>query len=836
MNPLIDYSDLKQQFDQIPIRIQSRNEVFKLNSAYQTILSQMIQVMCSKQSQSLLLWPRAPKGLASVHALLQLAMMAETKIEVVDSAFHTAFFPSSKIMNSNREVHIDREWLLRYVRHRFPTISQQSSEDALFNTLLTLTRLVDLEDLDQTVANPVFPHPVIDELTLFHHLTTGARNPLLYRSSKYTDLPKLNRGLLADAPDTAVWCMSGIDKEARFINKLNRKPDILIMDLTRRSVPWKNFNDFVEKPLKALYDRFHEEIPVLTVTDTPWMHERLHSYILPKYTKIIKTVGQAVSLNKLESLADTEVSYSFSGFDTTRVVSADAGLGALLAKVKKFADESESSDIELSQQVKECHTRITNRISFPVSFSLLRDFIDENPADTDLANGILESCIPRFHKDDYISLIAQKNLSLLSDLEDCINLLNSKLEASPVFGLLRPAISQMTKDSKTTWIVVEDDFFVDLLVFAIKKDPDFGHRLEEILNSGKLRIIDEAEFRTAIKDSSTELLRVIFVQLKRDSIIDLLTLEKLPADNIFLGNSEIFKSLQIDLRFLLKYSELDKINSRFKSLFNAISTSVQGLSVANRLNDDGPSDFSFNFDSKVIDMRPKNSTGSYIQIISTDGKKVLAPRGAKVITYDRGNPLNPFGYLIADEIEPEMDICPISELFIQVARQSVYSKVSATEEVREYHKTIQRLLPTIAGSNLKEKALVLQNLMAKELGDKAPGLYSVKSWLNVDSRIADDITVVRPNAPKTWESFSSFMKALGVNREIIELFWSEGVVATRSLRLSKGHDFHDTYLSILLNPERVELKNPSYVSVIGPLRQLAERNVKTVKFCSVEVT
>lgn len=828
VQPTIDLNLISEQLQKLELRTTKSTTHFYPNSAYRDLSMAMARVISTGESESLLLWPQAPKGLSTAHFFLQLSAMSHEKINIRDSSLYTLYFPFARAMDSYKDVYIDRSWILKMVHLRLQSIIKpnETITDPAWDTFKNLLRLADLK----TAIFPKddnYPHPIIDELGLtVNLLKMQTPKKLLYRSEKFTRLPELIRGERADKPMEAMWCLAGLDRETAGFNNLDRKPDIFFMDVTKKSVPWKNFNEYVELPLKKLKAKYGTDVPILAVTDTPWIFERL-KYLLDPYAK--KKNKSSVILNKIESLEETDRTLEFVGPEKIWVRSTDVGMGLLVDKVRKLSKKIEKEDFTLSAALSQCCDRICNRINLPVAFDTLFDFLRHESAEDDEMDDILRSFSPSFRYSNFESLQAQANINLLKDFEKFVNEVNNKAtDSSPIYSLVVAFFSQLIKYPVNTVVVFQDRLSLSVLRYGLNNDLNFGESLKSMFDKNILEFVDSDTFKARIKSGPVTCKRLLLIQPSKDAVLDLLTVEKLPDELVCLGGSEIFKYLVMDLKNLLNYEEMNPIKPRISNLVSAVTACVS-VPLAMRFDDDGPIDFRFKIENRDIDMRAGSSGGPYIKIRTATGQNVLAWKTTKIVGYDRNSPVNPFYSITAAQLEEGTEMCPISIEFLRLARSTVYSKVEAKPEVRHYHKLIEEQLPKINGQDLRSKATTIRDIMAQTLNDVAPSVDVVISWINVKKWAEDELNVLRPNAPKTKQVYDIFMKALDVNLLVANTFWIDGVVPTRSARLSKGHDFHETYMGILFSPEEVEFKHPEYKNIIPILRKLAEENVTIVR-------
>jgi hypothetical protein len=818
---------IEEQLLKLRLRTSKNPTHFFPNSAYRELTMAMARVVSTGESESILFWPKAPKGLSTAHFFLQLAALSHEKIEISDTSLYTLYFPFGRAMDSYKDIYIDREWIHEIVKMRLRKfIDQEITSNSSWDTLKNLLRVSDLKNASFP-KDDNYPHPIVDELSLtVNLLKMTSPKKLLYRSEKYTQLPDLIRGQLADRPMEALWCLAGLDRETTAFNNLDRIPNILFMDVTKKSVPWKNFNEYVELPLKKIKAKYGVDVPVLAITDTPWMFERL-KYLLGPYGKQ-KNKSCAI-LNKIETLEEQDRTLEFVGPEKIWVRSTDVGTGLIVDKARKLSKKIEKEDFALSAALSQCCDRICNRINLPVSYERLFKFLRDESASDEETDDILRSFSPNFKYSNYDSLQAQAYINLLKEFEIFVNSINAKgTDSSPVYTLIVAFFSQLIKSPVNTLVVFQDRLSLSALRYAVYNEPSFGDSLKKLIDENVLEFVDSDTFKTKIRNLGQTYKRVLLIQPSKDAILDLITFEKLPDELVCLGGSEVLKYLVMDLKNLLNYKEMDLIRPRILALVNAVTACVS-VPLATRFDDDGPFEFRFKIENRDIDLRGSATGGPYIKIKTSTGQNVLAWKTTRIIGYDRNSPVNPFYPISADQLEEGTEMCPIGIDFLRLARSTVYSKVEAKPEVRHYHKLIEEQLPKIIGRELRTKANKIRESMLPTLNELTPSAEAIISWINVKKWAADELNVLRPNAPQSKLVYDAFMKALDVNRVVAETFWNDGVLPTRSARLSKGHDFHETYMGILFAPEEVEFKHPEYKHIIPILRKLAEENVTIVK-------
>lgn len=287
--------------------------------------------------------------------------------------------------------------------------------------------------------------------------------------------------------------------------------------------------------------------------------------------------------------------------------------------------------------------------------------------------------------------------------------------------------------------------------------------------------------------------RAIVVGPNHAAISALLATSATPGEVLLLGDCAGIGLSAALLRALSGYPGLGVVGERARELGDRIAAgggdaSLDRQELAFRIApvpEEGVLDFSRGGDAFRGDIAVIRTTRREIRFRANAKVPVYTPEEVRPFelrvarTLVKGEPIPVFGAEISDRLRRAM------------ARSSRTRAV-----ISGYHSFIAAARGRLPHHDLSACA----RLVAERMG--APGeVNNIRVWLSAGLRPRGEGERVRPEAPRDWPRFVSFMRALGTDEAAALNFWRFMVLPTRSFSVQEGALFHEVLARFLVDPE-----------------------------------
>lgn len=184
-----------------------------------------------------------------------------------------------------------------------------------------------------------------------------------------------------------------------------------------------------------------------------------------------------------------------------------------------------------------------------------------------------------------------------------------------------------------------------------------------------------------------------------------------------------------------------------------------------------------------------------VAVIRTRRREIRFRAGAKVPVYTPDE-VRPFELREARRIERGDPIPVFDEEVRNRLRRAMQASSRTHATIAGYHAFIADKREGLPYADPTACARHVSRLM------NAPGeVHNVRRWLLAGDPRRTAAERAKPEAPRDWTRFASFMAALGADEGCARTYWRTMVLPTRSYSVQEGAIFHDILARFLVDPE-----------------------------------
>jgi hypothetical protein len=735
---------------------------------------------------------------------------------------------------------------------RYPT--GPGDDRVWFELHATLIRVKDLNGLGRDGRTHLeLMHPALYELVPSGPCAGKEhRTSLLDRVRSKTQLRVLSTSHLIDDPATAPYYLFGAYASDRPGNQLNALPgsvDVILLDLTRTGR--NRFSDdwapSVTKVIAAAKARFGR-VPILAVTDDPWVHRdliwrHLKPDTKPHHRQSAKETAVFATSRSITAPAAPLPTYSGCARITARGFAGN--LDGLLDRISQLkARASKIGDAPAHTLLADLASLLRRCANLPGGVSDLGSYVAREAGDVRAIHIMAAYQAPKLIADieRLEGALAQSRRGLLTELcGDARRAWNNQCDSSPMAELLVEVLKPYFGNSSKTVVLFRKQMLSDYAESALKQHPEIGPAIERRLGNGMLRFVDAIGFHetTTLPPSERhQTTTAIVVSPTRQQILALMADPWLPSHVLVLADAKTLAATARDAEQLARYPAFQGFAERLQKLKSATAAAseiVTGSKVSLGPEVAPPPDTDFPT-TKLVDLSGTSRSANelIVKLETDDSQTILARQGTRLVAYDDTGAVPAFRPLSARDADIGDAICVINDDFVDMARITLDISHAACEEMRAYHQLVHALYKTVPGDSDRAKRQHLAACINQGRGDDDLVLPStIAYWVHLEDQLSLPLEEVTPHAPQHWSTFERFMTALGVARPLAERYWNWAVIHTRSNRLKAAHRLHDAYLGVLISPHAGEAENPTHVADIRALRAAAEGFVAHIRSKSI---
>jgi hypothetical protein len=827
-------------------RIEDPRSPVALNPAHIRLAASLVRVTRTLQSEAVLCWPAQPDGVAVLHALASLALTSFTSSQE-PCGLRVLYFPwTSRAGESAKRALIDRNWLEGvHIAAINRAYQQRTTMSDWFKFHLLMARV---RDLGRVVAPKgrgpefeAFTHPLIGETCASGPLGEPEHaRPALYRVRKHTVIRKMASFGTSDGLEKCPFALLGIGQDsvssgvvrqaqapihAVLVNAIQRRCDYLGPGWRRR----------IAEMLATVRKVHRVSLPVLAVTDDPWIQHVLATEILPEHhaEKARDSVRRSTVLMEPCKLTEARGPFCAAGGDDIRLVAPSGAPASIEDSYKQLLDDAfglgERDVHGLLIESREAFRRFVN---LPGSLAEWKEYLQEHsglfPEQQADAIGTMDATTPlaRLTSDFTDCLSVQANRELIAQLVERVREYVSQhsTSRSATAEVFAKVIEEARKSDGRTAVVLADERtreFVEHLLGSDALD-------EKILLCSLSQFRDVADGRLPFPENLT---RAVLFGPGRRRLLQLMGLRHLPSTVVVVAPLGVARAVAPDAAQLATREALKPLAERLERL------SIAAMDCCDRCTshlpdldwkEPPPPEFDATRVGGLVDLRGAvGAVQATDLVIRTDSDAlILARPHSMVVRHDPDAPVDAFYGDHAESLRPGDRICVLGRDFLDEVKERFGSGTAVAKGVRAYHQLVAEKVARLPGDCFSEKASRIASQMAA--GGRNVSVSRVLDWIRADRWLRQDDMTVRPHAPWHFEDFSAFLEVLGVPKAAASALWQFGVAMTRRDRLVAASQFSDVWVSILTHTLDMADQYRDRAADIWAIRARAESSVAAV--------
>lgn len=828
---------------------------------YCKLAETMMRVLKSGQSESVLCWPATNLSVAASFALSVIATwhdcddFAEGNGLCAPKEFRALYYPwSVRTRFALTDVYVSRRQVHGiHLRHMQRCTAERAS-GGMPDLHVTLIRVKDLNGLARDGTTHLeLQHPSLYELIPTGPLssrTHGRHTGLLDRVRSKTQLKMLNAAELADNPATAPYYLFGAGAQANLhadFSQGDPRVGLILLDLTRTGRG--RFGEDWASPVSGLIKLARSSlpgVPILAVTDDPWVHQDMI------WRHLNKQAGQANKRPAPSSAilatdrviaAPAQSPPSYSGCDVVLARGFAGLLDPLIDRItvlknraSKIGDgPAEALLADLSALLKRC-------ANLPGGVNRLGEYVVEEAGEIAAIHIMDAYQAPKILSaiEKLEGPLAQSRRGPLADLcRDARSLWNNQCSATPMTELLVEVLRPFLRKASKTIVLFRKQMLSDYAQASLVAHPEFGEQIARRLDNTMFRFVDAIGLKETTSLPARERHQtstLVVVSPTRQQVLAMMAEPWLPSEVIILSDARTLGAIARDANFLAGAPAFAPFAQRLRKLkasAQSASEAVSGCKVVLTSDAPPPADTEFPT-TRLIDLSGAGRSGSEILVrLETDDRQtILARQRTRLVAFDDSFAVPTYRPLVASEAQLGDAICVISDDFVDMARSRLDISHVASEEMRAYHQLVHSLYARVPGNtdrSKREQLAAIVNQLRQQPNDPEVSQETIRYWVDLEEQLSLPLEEVTPHAPQQRPTFDRFMTALGVSSALAERYWNWAVIHTRSNRLRAAHRLHEAYLGILISPHAAEAENPKRVADIRALRSAAEGFVARIR-------
>lgn len=819
------------------------------------------RVLTERKSESILLWPVAIEGISALHALAALARMTTCD----QQGLVTLLFPWNRNAGgTQRTLLVDRKQLVRATLPPLNRVLKDGARHPAFGYLMSLHSLKHLSTGEKgnrrqkaLERDPSLMHPTLFEIIpqtgieptdiraygdhflrrLRRHTWIGGRDEYINAANDFTKTPFYLFGVHADASS-----LNDLSRARLLPDRSGRKPDIILLDLTRRArnALGTNWRTSISRFLGVLEKVYKPTSPpTLAITDEVFVLQALRWKILneydvrrgvppdpkqpPRSRMIFNTSPDILGPEPIAPGGLDDLTAEVYGADLLNFV--DSGLKLRRALL-------DAGDQDVASAVSAALNALQNLTALPGQSQQFQTFLAENYHGYELQSlGLrFDHLTPRGKIATALKLgTAGINHPQLSGFLAAYDKIYSAVATqNPSTRLFDSFLSRLSKQSTKSVVAFSSDTVRAFAEWRIENDGTLAHikpqLAEQIILVDNKEVNEELDRAAGAQRPFEE---IVFVEPYPDQFLQVLTHPALPAKAIALCHLARAKQILQKIDALLQLDGIAPAEWNLLLAQESFQKALSGHAI------DIP-DLDTVFQPPrigTIDLTGPHSQGvGPTRLIRTSGDiQIRAFDASELAVYDP-DALQVFSRRLAKDLQPGDQICVFSQDFIDAARERLHLSATAPEVLTLYHKAVAEAAATLPGSDLTAKADALRTRIMKiDPSPSLPGPQSVRQWIDVADLPNAPRDQVRPQAPRDRRHYLAFMKALGIADDVARLYWDMGIYWTRSMRISSGAAFHQLFMGVLIDPHGVISRLPeTQHQEVWRIYETAEQHIVTV--------
>jgi hypothetical protein len=666
-----------------------------------------------------------------------------------------------------------------------------------------------------------------------------------------TRFPKIGEPVLARDAVFHVPHASSLAEIKKLISSpglIDNPPRIMLIDATRQSVAALSFNlrSFIPKVIRAVFETFKESSPgFYLLTDDPIMANRLRhdlSNEIPKW----KIAGASHKYLGVQGLTIDWV-YGDNGFSQSSSISTAGGSQSPKVRVEglfsgrvhhliyKLCNVLREHSFDEALRQMQGTNRFLRRITtLPCSLAEFRKWLLE----ADLSDEAKESYGRNFDWKTHVlylqRLILESSAAVISPdirrlMEEIGKLYSGFENGTPMAVALYEEVRWVLSKTRGRVIVVFPRWFQAMLAERFLQSQGVGVDQDAERIGYHYGRIPEAVF----SDKTVEAL--IIACNPEDHLEILLSRDfRGGAGTVLIFDIEGAKKASKLLEMILQNQQLVGYHSRAGQIKRTLdklprhlltSPSMPGLSSAFKLSDSRQSEGEKDPILRSVDQIILYFSDRSHEVCGRDSKfRVYDPESWNVPKFiiKRAKDLSEGDqvFLMPDDLRSE-----IEALLRTGGAQSVQHML-----LESYHQEIARLTAGISRKKAAVARMVFEAMCSIDPEmNKRENVDNVLRWINVESLKDVPVEERRPQAPRRRRHFLAFAKAIGIEEQMAQTYWTLSICPVRTDRIHEGRAASEFFTNLLFDGTFAAIRSHIPNSRIEELRLRALDNLYQIQ-------
>lgn len=406
--------------------------------------------------------------------------------------------------------------------------------------------------------------------------------------------------------------------------------------------------------------------------------------------------------------------------------------------------------------------------------------------------------------------------------DDLLNTILLKCENwgadSPVSAKLATMFGQAQWNDRTTMVSIADRVVADVYMAS-----------DRVMKC-KATIVDHASLSARIAADRPH--RLIVLGPTPETVRSLLVAPHAPARVVLLGDVAGASLLNTEVAPLERLPEFSGFAARARSFSQSLRKggADEALDI---------SELHFRIQTKApegeINLTRADDVyrGDVVKVVTAKGHKLVYRPASDVLVYKQSE-LRPFERVPARNLEAGDEILVLDENVREPVRRAMAGSRRSLKELNAYHGHIAEIRRQTPGASEAEKArYILRSMQAISGGIGSHETPNIRRWLTADQAQGREDGTKQPRAAQDKERFGVFMKAVGVQTQLAEIYWDYAILPTRSFRAQEGHAFNQRVVQFVLDPEGTAGVSGAWKSMES-LWHLVMESVDTVERATLE--
>lgn len=810
-----------------------------------------------------MIWPQPARGPAIFHALAALSRVPKCDTE----RLATLFFPWNRNSGATQKaLLVDRKQLVTAALEPLKRIYAQGSKHPAFGYLMAIHSLKHLSTGEQgnrrykaVERDPSLLHPTLFELIPQADISRSGEDfsegHFLRRLRKHTWINERSEHIVsANDPSLAPSFLFGLHPEALTVETLReagldpnhsgRRPDIILVDLTRRGRNnlGENWRGDAEKFFLMLRDFYGSSCPpAFVVTDDVFALQSLRWKTLKDYEAARSAVASPKTpapahliINVRADILDTEETAPAWLQDFTPEVYGTDLLQFVESGLKLRRSLIDAAESEIAAAVSAAITALQNLVGLPGPVRWFREFLVQHHEDHELhrLGDRFDHLTPRGKLATAMKLgsAGAYHAQLSSFVQTYDRLCSAAAADNPGTRFFEECLAKLSKVSQRSLVVFASDIIRNFAEWRVESQRHLEYARSKL--GTEIEFATPSEISQELKrarDGSAPYEHIVFIEPHPDDFLKVLAEPALPRRGMLL--SHLARAKQI----LDRADALRQLDGVAPIEWNLLIVQEQLQKAMATHTVEIPDLDALLFEPRVstVDLAgPRTASSGSTRIIRTSSYvRIRAFDGTELAVYDP-DALPAFSKRLARDVQPGDQICLFTPDFVDAARDTLHLSASAPEVLSLYHQAVAEAAKKLPGQDLNAKADALRDVILRidpSLASSLPSSQSIRSWINVADLLAAPRDEVRPQAPRDSAHYFAFMKALGIADDVAQLYWDLGVLWTRSARISKGSAFHQVFMGILIDPYGTVSRFPEAIrQEVWRIHETAEEHLVAV--------